>query len=92
MGLSLQWVMFGSSGIRDRPETGGPLQHFDKCLDELSHDMKCFASSYHLADYPFIGPEFIHSCCYQYAPGFFVGAVITMSLKVFSYFYLSHEK
>ena len=66
-GLSLQWVMFGSSGLRDRPAPGGPLRHFVKCSDELSFEMKCFAASHYLAEKPFIGPGFVHSCCYQYA-------------------------
>ena len=65
-GLTLQWVMFGSSGIRDRPTPGGPLRHFNKCSAELSFEMKCLAASHHLAETPFIHPYFIHACCYKY--------------------------
>ena len=67
-GLTLQWVMFGSSGIRERPTPGGPLRHFNKCSDQLSFEMKCFAASHHLSETPFIHPYFIHACCYKCAP------------------------
>ena len=67
-GLTLQWVMFGSSGHRDRPQPGGPLRHFDKCSNQLSFEMKCFAASYHLCDVPFTKPTFLHACAYKYAP------------------------
>lgn len=67
-GLTLQWVMFGSGGHRDRPQPGGPLRHFDECSDKLSFEMKCLAASHHLCDVPFIKPTFLHACGYKYAP------------------------
>lgn len=63
-GLTLQWVVFGSSGHRERPP-GGPLRHFSTCSNELSYQMKCLAASYHLSAHPFTAPIMLHACCYK---------------------------
>ena len=90
-GLSLQWVLFGSSGHRDRP-AGGPLRHFNKCSNQLSYQMKCMASSHHLHEHPFIAPLVLHSCCYKCVSVSFScsdnktspGSISSLFLRVFS--------
>eukprot|EP00892_Ulva_mutabilis_P002018 jgi/Ulvmu1/11817/UM080_0028.1 len=45
--VSLQWVLFGTSGRRDRPP-GGQLRGFQKCAASLSKQMKCLGNAYWL--------------------------------------------
>ena len=65
-GLSLQWLLFGSSGHKRRPEPGGPLRHYSTCTGELAYQMKCMASTFHLCDTPMLG-DTVHDCAYKYA-------------------------
>ena len=65
-GLSLQWVLFGSSGHVSRPTPGGPLAHYHKCTGELSYQMKCMANMFHAADHMMVGNT-VHDCTYRCA-------------------------
>lgn len=66
-GLSLQWVLFGSSGRDDRPEPGGPLAHYTQCTGVLSYQMKCVANMFWAAPSIMAG-DTVHDCSYRYAP------------------------
>jgi hypothetical protein len=65
-GLSLQWVLFGSSGHKRRPAPGGPLRHYNKCTGELAYQMKCMASTFHLCSTAMLG-DTVHDCAYRCA-------------------------
>lgn len=45
--VSLQWVLFGSGGHKERPP-GGQLRGFQRCTGVLSKQMKCLGSSFWL--------------------------------------------
>lgn len=66
-GLSLQWVLFGSSGHVKRPTPGGPLAHYHKCTGYLSFQMKCMANMYHATHHMMVGNT-VHDCTYKCAP------------------------
>lgn len=63
-GLSMQWVMFGSSGHVKRPTPGGPLAHYHQCTGKLSFQMKCMANMYHAANHMMVGNT-VHDCTYR---------------------------
>ena len=65
-GLSLQWVLFGSSGHEKRPTPGGPLAHYHKCTGKLSFQMKCMANMYHASHHVLVGNT-VHDCTYKCA-------------------------
>ena len=62
-GLSMQWVMFGSSGHVERPP-GGPLAHYTRCTGHLSFQMKCMANMYHATHHMMVGNT-VHDCTYR---------------------------
>lgn len=63
-GLSMQWVLFGSSGHKKRPTPGGPLAHYHKCTGHLSFQMKCMANMYHATHHMMVGNT-VHDCTYK---------------------------
>lgn len=63
-GLSMQWVMFGSSGHVKRPTPGGPLAHYHQCTGKLSFQMKCMANMYHASHHMMVGNT-VHDCTYR---------------------------
>jgi hypothetical protein len=65
-GLSMQWVLFGSSSHVARPTPGGPLAHYTKCTGQLSFQMKCMANTYHAAHHIMVGNT-VHDCTYRRA-------------------------
>ena len=77
-GLSMQWVLFGSSGHEKRPTPGGPLAHFYKCTGELSFQMKCMANMYHAARHVLVGNT-VHDCTYKCALASQIGQPFSVS-------------
>ena len=63
-GLSMQWVMFGSSGHVKRPTPGGPLAHYHQCTGKLSFQMKCMANMFHASHHMMVGNT-VHDCTYR---------------------------
>jgi hypothetical protein len=75
-GLSLQWVIFGSSGHTKRPTPGGPLAHYHQCTGKLSFQMKCMANMYHATHHMMVGNT-VHDCTYKCASGYLRSVFVT---------------
>ena len=65
--VSLQWVLFGSGGHRDRP-AGGQLASFDRCTGTLSKQMKCLGSAYWFHKTATFRPKRTQQCTMRCAP------------------------
>jgi hypothetical protein len=62
--VSMQWVLFGSGGHRDRP-TEGQLKGFNKCNGILSKQMKCLGSSFWFHYHATFRPTHVHQCNFR---------------------------
>lgn len=63
-GLSMQWIIFGSSGHVQRPRPGGPLAHYHQCTGGLSFQMKCMANMFYATHHMMVGNT-VHDCTYR---------------------------
>ena len=67
--LAMQWVLFGTGGVVERPAGGGMLHHFTRCSGELSKWTKCLVSNHHAPRRQLlIGDKTIHPCSVTCAP------------------------
>ena len=78
-GLSMQWLLFGTSGHIKRPQPGGPLAHFTKCTGQLSFQMKCLANMWHAAHHMMVGNT-VHDCTYKCVPADWIHWLVVYGL------------
>ena len=64
--ISVQWVLFGSSGHVKRPVPGGPLRHFHKCTGVRSYQMKCLANMFWSTRETMMVGDTVHDCTLRY--------------------------
>ena len=64
--VSLQWVLFGSSGYKDPPPLG-QLDGFRRCTGVLSKQMKCIGNTYWFNHVNTFIPEAVHQCSFRCA-------------------------
>ena len=62
--VSLQWVLFGSSGHRQRPAEG-QLGGFRRCTGVLSKQMKCLGNAFWLRAPDTFRPTHVHQCTFR---------------------------
>eukprot|EP00892_Ulva_mutabilis_P002009 jgi/Ulvmu1/11809/UM080_0020.1 len=62
--VSLQWVLFGSSGHKDPPPLG-QLEGFQRCTGTLSKQMKCLGNTYWFNHIKTFVPEAVHQCSFR---------------------------
>lgn len=65
--VSLQWVLFGSSGHKE-PPPNGQLDGFRKCTGDLSKQMKCIGNTYWLNHIRTFAKDMVHQCSFRCAP------------------------
>ena len=50
-GVTIHWVLMGSSGQETRPERGGVLRHYQRCRKPPSDRVKTIANSWFLTNH-----------------------------------------
>lgn len=63
--VSLQWVLFGSGGHRERPQEG-QVGGFQRCTGLLSKQMKCLGNSYWFHYKATFRPMHVHQCSFRF--------------------------
>lgn len=76
--VSMQWVLFGSGGHKDRPAEG-QLKGFNQCTGVLSKQMKCLGSSFWFHYRATFRPTHVHQCTFRCAA--LCGAVPGTAMK-----------
>lgn len=62
--VSMQWVLFGSAGHKQRPAEG-QLAGFNRCTGVLSKQMKCLGNSYWFHENRTFRPTHVHQCNFR---------------------------
>jgi hypothetical protein len=63
--VSMQWVLFGSAGHKERPKEG-QLAGFNRCTGVLSKQMKCLGNSYWFHQKATFRPTHVHQCNFRF--------------------------
>jgi len=62
--VSVQWILFGSAGLNEKP-AAGQLASFDRCRPLLTKQMKCVGNTYWLHPTETFKPHDVHACFLQ---------------------------
>eukprot|EP00892_Ulva_mutabilis_P003770 jgi/Ulvmu1/1765/UM118_0004.1 len=77
--VSMQWVLFGSSGHKDPPKEG-QLAGFDRCTGVLSNQMKCLGNTFWLYNNLTFRPLHVHQCTLRYGAAAVLGNLDPLSM------------
>lgn len=78
-GLSVHWVLVGSSGMGTRPPEGGVLRHYGMCAGKGRHLVKTIANTQFLENIS-THPHNFQFRCAVLSPNFTVSALIASTV------------